>query len=194
MKPSKIALFIISLFPLAWLVYLGIAGKLGANPVEYVVRDLGDWGLRFLLITLAITPLRILTKNNGFARYRRTLGLFAFFYISLHFLTFFIVDMSLSFSSLCTEILKRKFITVGIFSFLILVPLAVTSADIMIKKMGGAAWRKLHKLVYPAALLAVLHFYWMAKADKTEPLIYAGILAALLLFRIYKRFSKVSHA
>ena len=186
MKPSRIILFAACLIPLALLVYKGATNGLGANPVEAVIRNLGDWGLRFLLITLAVTPVRILTGVNSLAQYRRMLGLFAFFYVTLHLLTFFVADLSGSFAALWKEVVKRQFITAGMAAFLILVPLAATSVNRAIKWMGAARWKKLHRGIYIAAPLAVLHYYWMAKADKTEPWIYAAILAALLLFRAYR--------
>lgn len=185
MQFLKVALFCTSLLPLAGLVYFGLTQQLGANPVEAVIRGLGDWGLRFLLLTLTLTPLRMTTGWHGLARYRRMLGLFAFFYIFLHLLIFIVVDLQGDFIALWKEIVKRKFITVGMLAFLLLAPLAATSVDRMIKRMGAARWKALHKLVYPATMLACLHFYWMAKADKTEPLVYAAILSALLLCRVY---------
>jgi sulfoxide reductase heme-binding subunit YedZ len=188
MKPSKAVLFTISLLPLAILIYRGVTGHLGANPVEFVIRNLGDWGLRFLLITLAVTPLRIIMKNGNLAQYRRMLGLFAFFYAALHLLTFFVADLSGSFPRLWQEVVKHPFITAGMAAFLILVPLAATSANSIIKRLGAARWKAIHKGIYVAAPLAVLHFYWMVKADKREPLIYASVLAVLLLFRLYRRY------
>lgn len=187
MQVSKIALFCASLLPLAALLYRGLTQQLGANPIEAVIRDLGEWGLRFLLLTLTITPLRLIFGWHALARYRRMLGLFAFFYICLHLLTFFVVDLQGDIFILWKEILKRKFITVGMLAFLLLVPLAITSTDRMIKRLGGARWRTLHRLIYPAAVLACLHFYWMVKADKREPLIYAAFLALLLLYRALRK-------
>lgn len=189
-KKSKIALFTASLLPVAWLVYGVFANKLGANPVEYIIRDLGEWGLRFLLLTLCITPLRVMGKWPSLAQYRRMLGLFAFFYVFLHLTMFIVVDLSGSMSALWHEIVKRKFITVGMLAFIILIPLAVTSVNKIIKRMGAARWKTLHKGIYAASILAVLHFYWMAKADKTEPLIYAAILAVLLGYRVYAAWAK----
>lgn len=189
-KKSKIALFTISLLPVAWLVYGVFANKLGANPIEYIIRDLGEWGLRFLLLTLCITPLRVMGQWPSLAQYRRMLGLFAFFYVFLHLTIFIVVDLSGSMSALWHEIVKRKFITVGMLAFIILIPLAITSVNKIIKRMGAARWKTLHKGVYVASILAVLHFYWMAKADKTEPLIYAAILAVLLGYRVYAAWAK----
>jgi len=184
---AKILVFLASLLPFSMLIYMNLTQQLGANPVEYIIRDMGDWGLRFLLITLAITPLRMITGWHILARFRRMMGLYAFFYITLHLTCFFVVDMGGSFTALWEEVVKRKFITAGMAAFILLVPLAATSADVIIKKLGAARWKALHKSIYAAAILACLHFYWMVKADKTEPLIYTVILAVLLLYRVYDR-------
>lgn len=181
----KPAVFTLSLLPLVWLSVGLIQDRLGANPIEYIIRDLGEWGLRFLLITLAITPAIRLTRWTMLAQFRRMMGLFAFFYVFLHLCVFIVLDLSGSFSALWHEILKRKFITVGMLAFAILIPLAATSFNKIIKKMGAARWKKLHKLVYLAAPLAVLHFYWMVKADKSEPIVYGTVLTILLGSRIY---------
>lgn len=180
----KPIVFTLCLLPLAGLVYGAATFTLGANPVEHIIRELGEWALRFLLLGLVLTPLRNLTGWSWPITLRRMIGLYAFFYTSLHLLVFVGADLEFSLSALWTEIIKRKFITVGMIAFVLLLPLAVTSTNKMVKRLGDPAWKKLHKLVYPIALLAVLHFYWMAKADKTEPLIYAAIAAALLLYRV----------
>jgi sulfoxide reductase heme-binding subunit YedZ len=188
MRRPKVILFCLCLIPLANLIWKGVAGNLGANPVEYVIRYLGDWGLRFLLITLSVTPLRILTKNGSFAQYRRMLGLYAFFYVALHLLMFFIADLGGSPAALWHEVLKRRFIMAGMAAFIILCMLAATSTNNIIKRLGAEKWKKIHRWIYIAAPLAALHYYWMTKADKAEPLLYAAILSILLLFRVYRRF------
>jgi len=177
--------FVLCLLPLVQITY-GVTIGFKVNPVEYVLRELGGWALKFLLITLAVTPLRKFTGWAWIMPLRRMLGLYAFFYALLHLLVFFSADLAFSLSALWREALRHPYITAGLASFFILLPLAVTSTDKMIKRLGGVRWRKLHRLVYAAAILGVLHFYWMkaSKANVTEPLIYAAILAALLLYRL----------
>jgi len=186
-KLFKPAVFTLCLLPLLALAYAGFTNGLGANPIEKLIRDLGEWALRFLLIALAVTPLRQFTGWTKLAQLRRMLGLFAFFYVFLHLSLYLALDLSGSLTELWKDILKRPFITVGMAAFIILLPLAITSTDKMIKRLGGPRWRKLHKLVYAAGILGVLHFYWLAKADKTEPLIYAAILAVLLGYRVAEK-------
>jgi sulfoxide reductase heme-binding subunit YedZ len=182
-KKIKPFIFVMATLPAFYLVYGAIAGTLGANPIEYIIRDLGEWGLIFLIITLSLRPLRDVTKQSFLMGLRRMLGLFAFFYVCLHMLVYVILDLSGSISALWREIVERQFITVGMLAFLLLIPLAVTSHQKLIKKMGAAKWQRLHRLVYPIGILAVIHYYMMAKADKTEPLIYGFILALLLGYR-----------
>ena len=182
-KLLKPAAFILCLLPLLWLGWRGIDGQLGANPVEAVIRFLGDWALRFLFITLAVSPLRLLTGWSWPMSLRRMLGLYAFFYLALHLGAYVGLDRFFDFAAIWKDILRRNFITAGMIAFVLMVPLAVTSTNRMVKRLGGTRWKKLHKLVYPIAILSVLHYYWMAKANKTEPLIYAGILALLFFLR-----------
>jgi sulfoxide reductase heme-binding subunit YedZ len=193
----KTLLFIVCLLPLAWLVAgfcadvlrinpLGLPEEvLGANPIETIIRDLGDWALRFLLITLTVTPLRKLTGLNWLLRLRRMLGLFAFFYALLHFNIYLGLDQSYDWVEIAKDILKRPFITIGMLTFALMIPLAVTSNNAMIKALGGKAWQALHKLIYPLSVFAVLHYWWLVKLDVTQPAIYAGLLFALLAVRLW---------
>ena len=184
---AKPIVFLVCLGPFAWFVFLGFTGGLGVNPVEAVIRGIGDWALRFLLIALAVTPLRLLTGVNEFSRFRRMLGLFAFFYAFLHILAYLGADLEFDLHALWLDVLKRKYITVGMASFLILIVLAATSTAGSVRRLGGKAWRNLHRLVYAAGCLAVLHYFWMVKRDVTEPLIYGAVLAGLLALRAVKR-------
>lgn len=182
--PWKPLVFVLCLVPLALLAYDAFAGQLGANPIEKVTRTLGDWALRFLLIGLAVTPLRRLSGWNAPARFRRMLGLYAFFYACLHLLSYVVLDQFFAWADIVKDIVKRPYITVGMLTFLLLVPLAVTSTDAMVRRLGGRRWRLLHRLVYAAAAGGVLHFVMLVKADLREPLLYAAILAALLGYRL----------
>ncbi len=179
----KAWLFLLCLLPLFRLLVLGFTGGLGANPIEFVTRSLGTWTLGFLLITLSITPLRRLTGNARLIRYRRMLGLFAFFYASLHLTSYLWLDQFFDLSEILRDIAKRPFITVGMLTFALLVPLAVTSTDRAMRALKRN-WQRLHWLVYPAAMLGVLHYFWLVKKDLTQPVIYALILAVLLLSRV----------
>lgn len=182
-KLYKPLVFIICLLPFGWLVFNALSGRLGANPIEEITHITGEWGLRFLLITLSITPLRKFTKINQFIRYRRMLGLYAFFYVSLHFLTYLILDQFFDWREIIQDIIERPYITVGFLAFVLLLPLAITSTKKMIHRLGKR-WHKLHKLIYIIAILGVLHFLWLVKADLLEPLIYGCILALLLILRL----------
>ena len=173
--------------PLAWLVYLGLSGGLGANPIEAINRFLGDWALRMLLVALAATPLKILFGWTWAVRMRRMLGLWAFAYVALHVTNYVAIDQFFAWNDIWADIVKRKFITVGMVAFLILSALALTSWNGAIKRMGAKAWQRLHKLVYMAAALGCLHYIWMVKADVREPLIHLGVLGALLSIRLYHR-------
>lgn len=186
MKPAAFALCIL---PLIWLIGRGLEGNLGANPVEAITRYLGDWALRFLLIALAVTPVRIITGWSAVMRLRRMLGLFAFFYVLLHLISYAGLDHFFCWIAIWEDITKRVYITLGMAAVMILVPLAVTSTDAMAKILGGKMWRRLHQLVYPAAVLGVIHYFMMIKADYTEPFVYAVILASLFCIRLYKRWA-----
>lgn len=180
----KPLLFALCLLPLAGLASGWLHGSLGANPIEATTRTLGDWALRLLLCTLAVSPVRQLTGWNAFMRVRRMLGLFAFFYAALHVASYVVLDQFFAWSAILADIVKRRYITVGMAAFLLLVPLAITSTKGWVKRLGAATWRNLHRLVYPAAALSVLHYFWMVKADVREPLTYAAVLAALLAWRL----------
>ena len=180
----KPAIFAAALIPLVLLVWNAFYGDLGANPVETITYTTGDWGLRFLLLTLLVTPLRRATGWQALARIRRMLGLFAFFYICLHFLTYLVLDAFFDLRYILEDITDRTYITLGFTSFLLLVPLAITSTNAMVRRLGGRNWRRLHQLVYIAATGGVLHFLWLVKADLREPLIYMGLLLLLLLARV----------
>lgn len=178
----KSLIWLLGLTPLAWGVYGLASDSLGANPIEALLHVMGRWGLVFLLLSLAVTPLRKITGWNPIIRTRRLLGLFAFFYVALHFLVYLVLDQGLAWSFILEDIARRPFITVGFASFLLMVPLAMTSTKGWIRRLGGK-WRRLHRLVYPAAILAAVHFYWKVKADTFWPLVAGGILALLLLAR-----------
>ena len=165
---------------------LNITGTLGANPVEEILDRFGNWGLRFIMITLAVTPLRRLTGWNWLARFRRMLGLFTFFYVLLHFLTWLILDQGVLLAAIIEDIAKRPFITIGFAALLLLLALAVTSTNGMRRRLGRR-WQKLHNSVYVIAILGVWHYWWQVKQDITEPAIYAAILAALLGIRLWWR-------
>ncbi len=187
LRAMKVAVFILCLLPLGKLALeaFGVAGmSLGANPVEELLHRCGKWGLNFLLITLAITPLRRLSGWNAAIRFRRMLGLFAFFYILLHFLVYAGLDQRFAMQYIVEDIVERPYITLGIIALVLLLPLAITSTNGMMRRLGRR-WQKLHRLVYPIAILAVWHFYWQVKQDILEPLIYAGILALLLGVRYF---------
>lgn len=180
----KPAIFAVLLAPLVWLVWLAGHDGLGVNPVEFVNRTLGDWALRMVLLALAVTPLRQWTGWAALARLRRMVGLFAFFYVCLHVASYVGLDLFFDWAALWRDVVKRTYITLGMAAALLLVPLAVTSTDAMIRALGGRRWRALHRLVFPAAVLAVAHHWMMVKADLREPLLYAAILALLLGWRL----------
>ncbi len=181
---SKPFVFLACLLPLARLGWKAYTSALGANPVEVITHSTGDWTLIFLLVTLSITPLRKLTQQPWLIRYRRMFGLFAFFYVFLHFLTYIWLDKFFDFHEMLVDIAKRKFITVGFTGFVLLIPLAITSTAGWIRRLGGKRWQALHRLIYAAALAGVIHYYWLVKADKRKPLEYAAVLTVLLGFRI----------
>jgi sulfoxide reductase heme-binding subunit YedZ len=186
----KTVVFIICLLPLGLLLLeaFGVFGwSLGANPIEELLHRCGKWGLNFLLITLAVTPLRLLTGLNWLLRFRRMLGLFAFFYVLLHFTVYLVLDQNLEFAYLIEDILERPYITLGVTGLLLLIPLAVTSTNKMMRRLGRR-WQKLHRLIYLIAVLGVIHFFWQVKEDFLEPQIYAAILLSLLGYRVWFRY------
>ena len=187
---AKALLFAVCLLPFFWLFWRAYANLLGANPAEALIRGTGDWTLRFLCITLAVTPLRQWTGLSALARFRRMLGLFTFFYVVLHFLSYAWLDMGLDLQAIVKDIPKRPFALVGFLSFLLLVPLAATSFNRAIKWLGAKRWQALHKTVYAVALLGLLHFFWMraAKNNFAEPAIYAAVIALLLGWRIVRKW------
>jgi sulfoxide reductase heme-binding subunit YedZ len=184
----KPGLFVAALLPLAWLVFAAFANRLGANPAEALIRSGGDWTLRFLCLTLAVTPLRQWTGWNAMARWRRMLGLFTFFYGALHFLSYAWLDMGFDAAAIAKDIAKRPFILVGTSALLLMLPLAATSFNRAIRRLGAARWQQLHRAVYAVAVLALLHFFWMraGKNNFGEVAIYAAIIGTLLGWRIHK--------
>jgi methionine sulfoxide reductase heme-binding subunit len=180
----KIAVWALCLTPLGILVYDGFHAQLGANPIERIMNDLGFYTLVLLMTSLAVTPLRRLTGLNWLIRFRRLLGLFAFFYVFLHFATYVALDQEFSLDAIFTDIAKRPFITVGFLAFVLLIPLAATSTSWSIRKLGGKNWNRLHKLVYFSAGAGVVHFWWKVKADYFEPNTFAAILAVLIGYRL----------
>lgn len=183
-KWIKAAVFVLCLVPLLHLGWLGLRGRLGANPIEHITHSTGWWTLAFLLITLTVTPLRRLTNWNWLLKLRRTLGLYAFFYVCLHFTTYLWLDQFFDWRGILKDIGKRPFITVGFTAFLLLIPLAATSTNAMVRRLGGKRWQRLHRAVYAIGVLGVLHFWWLVKKDITEPLIFGTLLGTLLLVRL----------
>jgi sulfoxide reductase heme-binding subunit YedZ len=183
---AKPVLFVLALLPFAWLLYGAITENLGANPAEYLIRSTGDWTLRFLCITLAVTPLRVVTSTPALARFRRMLGLFVYFYVVLHFTSYSWLDMGLDLADIAKDIAKRPFILVGFSAFVLLTPLAATSFNRAVKALGVRRWQALHKLVYVIAGLGILHFFWMraGKHNFAEVAVYAAIVAVLLGWRL----------
>jgi methionine sulfoxide reductase heme-binding subunit len=179
----KMAIWIGALLPLALLVHGAVTDGLGADPIETLTHRTGWWGLTLLLATLAVTPVRRLTGWNRVIGVRRLLGLFAFFYVALHFAVY-LLDQELALAYIAVDVLERPYITAGFAAFVLLVPLAVTSTRGMIRRLGGKRWQRLHRLVYLSAALAVLHFLWLVKADVREPLLFGGVLLLLLALRL----------
>jgi sulfoxide reductase heme-binding subunit YedZ len=193
---AKPVLFVAALLPFASLVYAAFADQLGANPQEFLIRSLGDWTLRFLCLTLAITPLRTITNQPALLRFRRMLGLFTYFYACLHLLGYAWFDMGLEVDEIAKDIAKRPFILVGFAGWLLLTPLAATSFNRAIRAMGVARWQLLHRLIYAIAGLAILHFFWMraGKNNFAEVAVYAAILGVLLGWRLWRRLRPAPRA
>lgn len=191
---AKPLVFVLALLPFVYLLWAAVFEQLGANPAEALVRATGDWTLRMLCVVLAVTPLRVLTANPGLARFRRMLGLFVYFYVVLHLLSYSVFDMAFDVADIVKDIVKRPFILVGFAAFLLLTCLALTSFNRAIKALGAKNWQRLHKAVYLVAGLAILHFFWMraGKNDFAEVAVYAAILAALLGWRFWRYLYKNS--
>ena len=187
---SKPVLFILILFPSLLWAYQFVIGNLGVNPIEKLMDELGLMALRLIIITLMITSLSNIKTLKSIVVLRRMIGLFAFYYVCLHFSTYIVLDHFLDMQFIIQDIIKRPFITFGFISFLFLIPLASTSTNNMIKRLGFKLWKKIHYLIYPVAILASMHFYVLVRADKTEPVIYMGIIILLLLHRIFKRLTR----
>jgi methionine sulfoxide reductase heme-binding subunit len=180
----KTALFLACLLPLGHLFWQGFRNHLGANPVEYITHSTGWWALTFILITLSVTPLRRLASMPWLLRFRRLLGLFAFFYASLHFVTYLWLDQFFDWRDIVKDIGKRPFILLGFSAFVLLIPLAITSTNAMVKRLGAKRWQALHRSIYVLSAVAVAHFWWLVKKDITEPFMFAVVLALLLIVRL----------
>jgi sulfoxide reductase heme-binding subunit YedZ len=180
----KPVVFVACLTPVFWLTYAAFMDALGANPISEITNETGVWTLRFLAITLLITPLRKLTKWNALIRYRRMFGLFAFFYGCLHFVTYVWLDQFFAWSDIVKDVAKRPFITMGFTAFVLMIPLALTSTAASIRRLGGKRWNLLHRLVYVSAICGVIHYLWLVKADITRPTRYGVIIGVLLLARV----------
>jgi len=189
-KWSKPVIFFLCLLPLAALGWRALHGELTANPIEFITHATGDWTLRFLVITLCVTPFRKILHIPELIRFRRMLGLFAFFYACLHFTTYIWLDKFFDLSEMWKDIAKRRYITVGFSAFLLLIPLAVTSTAGWIRRLGGKRWQQLHRLIYLSASLGVIHYYWQVKSAVIRPLMYGAIVAVLLLWRVFASLSK----
>ena len=189
-KWSKPVVFLLCLLPLATLGWRALHGELTANPIEFITHTTGDWTLRFLVITLCVTPFRKILHLPELIRFRRMLGLFTFFYASLHFTTYIWLDKFFDLSEMWKDIAKRKYITVGFTAFLLLIPLAVTSTAGWIRRLGGKRWQRLHRLIYFSAALGVIHYYWLVKSAVIRPLSYSAVVAVLLLWRLFASLSR----
>jgi len=183
---KKVAVFIVCFIPAAWLLFAVLTDRLSADPIKDITQDTGSWALRLLLVTLCITPLRKLTGWSSVIRYRRMLGVFAFFYGFLHFLTYVWLDQFFSVSDMLRDVYKRPFITAGFTGFIVMVPLAITSTKNWIMRLGGKRWQLLHRLTYISGIAGVLHYLWLVKSDVERPLIYGVLLSFLLGFRVFQ--------
>jgi len=189
-KWSKPVVFLICLVPLAALGWRALHGELTANPIEFITHATGDWTLRFLIFTLCVTPFRKILHLPELIRFRRMLGLFAFFYACLHFTTYIWLDKFFDLSEMWKDIAKRKYITVGFTAFLLLLPLAITSTTGWVRRLGGKRWQQLHRLIYFSAALGVIHYYWLVKSAIIRPLTYGAVVAVLLLWRLFASLTK----
>ena len=194
----KSTIFTASLIPIGWLAFalwsdtIKATSFMTVDPVQKLNRELGDWALIFIIITLTLRPLAEVLKISEFISYRRMMGLYAFLYAVLHFASYMVLDLQFDLAELFQDIIKRNFILVGMLAIMLLVPLALTSSKVMIKRIGGRRWKKIHYLVYPIAILSSLHFFMMIRADFSRPIIYAGIIIILLAYRLFKHLDKAS--
>lgn len=193
-KWTKVPLFLVCLVPFGILVWQALTGNLGPNPVETLQHTTGDWTLRFIVFTLCITPLRKLLKIPDLIRFRRMLGLFAFFYACMHFLVYLGPDQNFSLVAMGKDVYKRPFITVGFTAFVLLIPLALTSTAGWIRRLGGRRWQMLHRLIYVIAICGVIHYYWLVKSAVLRPLAYGAIVGVLLLWRLGDWLTRRGHA
>jgi sulfoxide reductase heme-binding subunit YedZ len=189
-KWTKALVFLLSCVPLLGLIWRGFHNDLTANPVEFLQHQTGDWTLRFLIFTLCITPFRKVLNLPELIRFRRMLGLFAFFYVCLHFLTYLGPDQSFNFAGMLKDVVKRPFITVGFAAFVLLIPLAITSTASWVRRLGGKRWQALHRSIYLCAVLGVIHYYWLVKSDVREPLFYGLLVSIVLLWRFTEWLAK----
>jgi len=189
-KWAKVIVFLLGLVPIAVVGWRALHGDLTANPIEFITHSTGDWTILFLIFTLCITPLRKLLRLPELIRFRRMLGLFAFFYVCLHFSTWLVLDKFFDWKEMWADVVKRRFITVGFAAFLLLIPLAITSTAGWIRRLGGKRWQQLHRAIYAAAVLGVIHYYWLVKSDVRKPLMYGAIVAILLAWRLVDWFMK----
>jgi methionine sulfoxide reductase heme-binding subunit len=180
----KSVVFLFALVPACWLIYAALTNGLGANPIQTLTQETGVWTLRFVAATLAITPLRRLTGWNSLIKFRRMIGLFAFFYGTVHFFTWSWLDQFFDWNGMIKDVVKRPFITVGFTAFVLMIPLALTSTTGWIRRLGGKRWNRLHQLIYITAILGVIHYYWLVKADTQRPVRYGVIVGVLLLVRV----------
>ncbi len=184
----RVAFFVICLGPFAQLVYNALTDNLGVNPIDAITLYTGSWALIFLIATLSVTPLRKISGWNALVKFRRMLGLFAFFYAMLHFMTFVVLDHFFDFNAIVKDVMKRPYVTAGFTGFVLLVPLAITSTKGMIRRLGKK-WQQLHRLIYIAAVAGVIHFYWLVKADIRRPVQYGFVLALVLGYRLFASIS-----
>ena len=189
-KWAKVFVFLLSCVPLLGLIWRGFHNDLTANPVEFLQHQTGDWTLRFIIFTLSITPFRKVLHLPELIRFRRMLGLFAFFYVCLHFLTYLGPDQSFNFAGMLKDVVKRPFITVGFAAFVLLIPLAITSTAGWVRRLGGKRWQALHRSIYVCAVLGAIHYYWLVKSDVREPLFYGFLVGILLLWRFTEWLTK----
>jgi len=187
---AKVPVFTLCLVPALLLGWKAFTGDLSANPIEFITHWTGDWTIRFLCITLSITPLRKILGLAELIRFRRMLGLFGFFYACLHFLTWFVLDKFFDWGEILKDVVKRPFITAGFTAFVLLIPLAVTSTTGWIRRLGGKRWQRLHRLIYVSAIAGVVHYYWLVKSDIRLPAMYGAIVGVLLVYRLVASLMK----